>query len=192
MLRYETKLPTGQVIQVCQGDLTQEECDAIVNPANSYLEHGGGVAGAIVRRGGQIIQAESDQWISKHGKVATGQVALTGGGNLACRVVIHAVGPVWHGGNNHEDDLLRSAVARSLLKADEVKLSSIALPAISSGIFGFPKPRCARILIETAFAFLDDHPQSSLRLVRFTNIDQETVTIFEDALKSFNQVNHDL
>jgi O-acetyl-ADP-ribose deacetylase len=183
MLRYEMTVPSGQVIQVCHADLTQEDCDAIVNAANSFLEHGGGVAGAIVRQGGPVIQAESDEWISRNGKLAVGQVAVTGAGSLPCRYVIHAVGPVWHGGNANEDELLRSAVQNSLRKAAEMNFTSIALPAISSGIFGFPKPRCAQIMLETTIIFLGVNPQSSLRLVRFTNIDLETVTIFENMLR---------
>ena len=183
-LRVEYNTHSGQALQVRQGDLTQEDVEAIVNAANSHLAHGGGVAGAIVRRGGFEIQAESDRWIDEHGIVPTGQVAVTAAGRLPCKTIIHAVGPVWQGGGAHEEDLLESAVLNSLLKAEELKLSSMAMPAISSGIFGFPKERCAEIMIETTLNFFKDFPQSVLRRVCFTNIDEETVGIFEEKINN--------
>ncbi len=179
VLRIDYKIPEGQVLEVRQGDLTQEEVDAIVNAANSHLAHGGGVAGAIVRRGGYAIQEESERWVAEHGPVPIGQVAVTGAGHLPCKWVIHAVGPVWQGGGAHEEELLAAAVRNSLLKAQEMKLRSIALPAISSGIFGFPKPRCAEIMIATAKDFFKENPQSTLRRICFTIIDEPTVAIFE-------------
>ena len=181
----EYKTPTGQTIQVRLGDLTGEEVGAIVNAANSDLAHGGGVAGAVVRAGGYEIQQESTRWVHTHGPVATGQVAVTGPGRLPCKYIIHAVGPVWRGGGQNEDDLLRQAVENSLLKAEELGLESIALPAISSGIFGFPKPRCARILLAAAMEFFRQHPQGSLRQARFTNIDQATTAIFVEELGGY-------
>ncbi len=179
VLRIKYKLPEGLVLEVRQGDLTQEEVDAIVNAANSHLAHGGGVAGAIVRRGGYAIQEESERWVAEHGPVSPGQVAVTSAGRLPCKWVIHAVGPVWQGGDAQEEELLAAAVGNSLRKAEELKLESIALPAISSGIFGFPKERCAEIMIATARDFCQSHPQSSLRRICFTNIDEPTVAIFE-------------
>ncbi len=178
-LRGELKFPADQVLEVRQGDLTQEEVDAIVNAANSHLAHGGGVAGAIVRRGGYAIQEESDRWVAEHGPVPTGQVAVTGAGHLPCQWVIHAVGPVWQGGGAHEEELLEAAVRNSLLKAEELNLQSIALPAISSGIFGFPKERCAEIMIATAIDFFSQQPHCKLSRICFTNIDEATVAIFE-------------
>ncbi len=182
MLRVDFKMSDRQVFEVRQGDLTQEEVDAIVNAANSHLAHGGGVAGAIVRRGGYAIQEESNRWVAEHGPVPTGQVAVTGAGRLPCKWVIHAVGPVWQGGGAHEEELLAAAVRNSLLKAEEMKLASIALPAISSGIFGFPKARCAEIMIATAADFCRKHPISTLRQICFTNIDEQTVAIFEEKI----------
>ncbi len=183
LLKAELTAPSGQVIQIRRGDLTQEEVDAIVNAANSHLAHGGGVAAAIVRRGGWVIQEESARWVREHGSVPTGQAALTTAGKLPCRFVIHAVGPVWQGGDQGEDELLRRAVWNSLLKADELKIESIAMPAISSGIFGFPKDRCAAIFIQTALDFCAQYPHSSLRQIRLTNFDQPTVDIFETELR---------
>ena len=177
-LKAELRLKSGQVIQARQGDLTLEPVDAIVNAANEDLQHGGGVAGAIVRRGGFVIQEESERWVRKHGSLPTGEVAVTGAGRLPCRYVIHAVGPVWRGGGQGEEALLRQATTNSLLKAEELKLRSIALPAISSGIFGFPKERCAQIMLAAALDFCAQRPDSTLREIRFTNIDAPTVDLF--------------
>ncbi len=176
----EITAPNGTRLQVRHGDLTEEAVDAIVNAANGRLAHGGGVAGAIARKGGPTIQAESDAWVREHGPVPTGGVAVTGAGRLPARWVIHAVGPVWRGGGHNEEALLRDAVWNSLAKADELGASSVALPAISSGIFGFPKPRCAEILVQTALDFCTEHPDTSLREIRFTNIDALTVTLFQE------------
>lgn len=183
-LKTELRLKGGQVLQVRQGDLTQEKVDAIVNAANEYLQHGGGVAAAIVRQGGTAIQEESDRWVREHGRVPTGGVAVTGADRLICRYVIHAVGPIWQGGERNEAELLRQATANSLLKADEMKLRSIALPAISSGIFGFPKEHCAQILISAAVDFFTQFPESTVQEVRFTNIDAHTVEVFKAYLET--------
>lgn len=173
----------GKLIQVCKGDLTAENTDAIVNAANGSLSHGGGVAGAIVRRGGSQIQQESDRWVQVKGRVPTGQVAVTSAGSLSCGHVIHAVGPVWHGGDQGEEALLESAAGNALRAASDLQLESIAIPAISSGIFGFPKKRCAQILVAAARSFFDTNPTTSLKTVKFTNIDDETVRIFQQELE---------
>lgn len=171
-IKFEYCLPSGQIIRLVHGDITEEHVDAIVNAANSNLQHGGGVAAAIVRKGGAVIQKESD----KIGYVPVGQVALTTAGKLPAKKVIHAVGPRW--GEGDEDNKLRSAVWNSLLKAHEEGFKSIAMPAISSGIFGFPKDSCAKVLIQTTLDFCTQYANSSLREIRFTLIDEPTVAIF--------------
>ena len=160
------------------GDITEENVDVIVNAANSYLKHGGGVAGAIVRKGGKIIQEESD----KIGYVPVGKAAITTGGKLKARYVIHAVGPRWGEGN--EDNKLRSAVRSALELATQYKLKKISLPAISTGIFGFPKDRGAKIIFETVRNYLENE-ETSLEEVRFCNIDQETSRLFEKLLEEY-------
>lgn len=177
-LKYQHRLESGQTVSLYQGDITQENVDAIVNAANSHLAHGGGVAAAIARRGGQVIDEESRQWVKQHGPVPVGGVALTRGGDLPARYVIHAVGPRW-GVDRPEEELLRNAVWNSLKKAHEEGFSSIALPAISSGIFGFPKDRCAQILLQTALDFCAQEPTSSLRDIRFIVYDDPTLQAFE-------------
>jgi len=174
---FEQALPSGAVIRVVQGDLTQEPVDAIVNAANEHLAHGGGVAGAIVRRGGYVIQQESDAWVKVHGPVRTGGAAITGAGALPARYVIHAVGPVW--GSGGEDDKLANAVRSALALAEQRGLRSISLPGISSGIFGFPKERCAQIMIRVAREFLAARPAGALREVNLCNLDALTARIFQ-------------
>jgi O-acetyl-ADP-ribose deacetylase (regulator of RNase III) len=132
------------VVELVEGDITELEADAIVNAANEYLKHGGGVAAAIVRKGGWVIQEESDRYVREHGPVPVGGVAVTGAGRLKARYVIHAVGPRY--GDPQGDEKLASAIRNSLLKAEELGLESIAMPAISTGAFGYPYERCARIM----------------------------------------------
>lgn len=172
----EARLPNGVWLQIVHGDLTLEQVDAIVNAANAYLMHGGGVAGAIVRRGGEIIQAESDAWVKEYGSVTCAEPAVTRAGKMACRYVIHAVGPVW--GEGDEDEHLAAAVGGALRRADELKLASLALPAISTGIFGFPKERAAQIILDTIDGYFAQRPASGLQTVRVTIIDQATLEVF--------------
>ena len=171
----EKILPTGQTLQIAQGDITLEEVDAIVNAANEHLAHGGGVAWAIVRRGGDVIQDESDAWSKKHGLVPHSHPAWTSGGTLPARFVIHAVGPVW--GDGDEDQKLSDAVTGSLRVADELGIQSIAFPAISTGIFGFPKERAAKVIFKAVEEYFAGNA-SGLKLVKLVLWDDETVKIF--------------
>lgn len=168
--------PSGQTLELVQGDITQEHVDAIVNAANEHLLHGGGVAAAIARKGGRVVDEESRTWVKRHGPVPHDRPAYTSGGNLPARYIIHAVGPVW--GSGDEDRKLQAAVRGSLQRAEELGLTSIAFPAISTGIFGFPKDRAARLMYQTIEAYFADTPQSSLNLVRLTLYDTPTLTTF--------------
>ncbi len=174
----EHSLPTGQTIQIVQGDITAETVDAIVNAANEHLQHGGGVAWAIAKKGGPAIQKESDAWVRHHGTVPHARPAWTSGGRLPAKYVIHAVGPVW--GNGDEDHKLETAVTGSLRLAEELKCSSIALPAISTGIYGFPKDRAARIIFAEIEKYLAGNPSSGLKQVRLVLFDQPTLEAFLD------------
>jgi O-acetyl-ADP-ribose deacetylase len=173
---HEQTFPSGQKLQLVRGDLTDEHVDAIVNAANSQLQHAGGVAGVIVRKGGGIIQEESDRWVQEHGPISHTAPAYTSAGNLPSRYVIHAVGPVW--GEGQEDTKLFQAVTGSLLLADELGLSSIALPAISTGIFGFPKTKAAEVIFRAISNYYLERPDSSLRLIRLTLFDDPTISAF--------------
>lgn len=163
----------NKLIRLVIGDITERDVDAIVNAANSHLQHGGGVAGAIVRKGGQIIQNESD----KIGFVPVGNAAITTAGKLPSKFVIHAVGPRM--GEGDEDNKLKNAVISSLRIATERGFKSISMPAISSGIFGFPKDRCANILVTEAKRFLQEHKDSSLEIVEFCIFDDLTLGYFK-------------
>lgn len=171
---------SGLKVSLVQGDITEEAVDAIVNAANSRLAHGGGVAGAIVRRGGESIQDESDAWVRAHGPVTYERPAVTGAGSLACKAIIHAVGPVWGEGN--EDDKLRTAVLGALGAAVTCGFECIALPAISTGIFGFPKERAAHVI----FGAIDEFAAregSSLQAIRLTILDDPTIAAFRKAFE---------
>jgi O-acetyl-ADP-ribose deacetylase (regulator of RNase III) len=169
---------SGQRLQLVHGDITEEAVDAIVNAANAVLLHGGGVAAAIVRRGGQEIQTESDAWVKEHGPISHHRPAITGSGKMPCRFVIHAVGPVW--GEGDEDQKLQVAVGSALDLASDRHLTSLALPAISTGIFGFPKDRGARVILDAILDFFNRQPEASVREVHVTLIDELSVGIFRD------------
>ena len=168
-------------VELCAalGDITQENGDAIVNAANSHLAHGGGVAGAIAHRGGRQIGDESRKWIAEHGILPVGEVAVTGAGKLNAKYIIHAVGPRWGEGN--EDAKLRNAVMNALQKADELGCASISLPAISTGIFGFPLKDGVALIVRTAREFAQN--AGTLRHIRFCNIDRATAELFRSELE---------
>lgn len=176
----EKRLPSNQILQIVHGDITMEEVDAIVNAANERLQHGGGVAWAIVQKGGPGIQNESDQWIREHGLVPHSHPAWTSGGLLPAKYVIHAVGPVWGDGN--EDKKLGQAVTGSLRAADELHCFSVAMPAISTGIFGFPIERAADIILSGLEEYFQGRP-SLIQVVRLVLLDRASVDVF---LKSFH------
>ena len=176
---FEHTLPGGQILRVVRGDITEEQSAAIVNAANEHLAHGGGVAGAIARRGGPSIQHESSEWVREHGLVHTGSAAITGAGTLPAQAVIHAVGPVW--GSGDEETRLASAIRSALQLADEHNLASISIPGVSSGIFGGPKDVCARTIVQAALNHIAAHPDTVLAEVRFCNIDAETTAAFTTA-----------
>ncbi len=176
ILLAETALASGQTLQLVQGDITVEATDAIVNAANKVLQHGAGVAGAIVRRGGEIIQKESDTWVREHGPVRYAVPAWTTAGALSCRFVIHAVGPAW--GDGDEDAKLAAAVRGSLNVAAGLNLASIALPAISTGIFGFPAQRAARVIFTALREHLSANPDSPLKRIRLVVYDELTSAAF--------------
>ena len=172
----ELRLENDKIIRLVNGDITERKVDVIVNAANSYLKHGAGVAGAIVRKGGLIIQQESD----KIGHVEVGSAVLTTSGKLPCSAVIHAVGPKMGQGN--EDNKLRKAIQSCLRLAADKGFKSISMPAISSGIFGFPKDRCARILLEESKNFLESKCNAnkvSIEIVEFCIFDDETLSYFK-------------
>ncbi len=175
---YEKKINDVE-IKALQGDITLEDVDAIVNAANGYLSHGGGVAYAIVRRGGSIIQKESNQIIEKRGPLATGEATITTGGNLKAKYVIHTVGPVWGEGN--EDEKLKNAILSVMKIATQHKLKSISIPAVSCGIFGFPKERGTLIIYKTVIDFIKEN-KTSLKEIHLIGIGREIPELFKKAM----------
>ena len=166
-------------IEVIKGDITLLDVESIVNPANNGLVHAGGLAAAIVHRGGQIIQQES----KKIGYVTTGSAAITQGGHLKAKWVIHAVGPRYKDGKSGEAQKLESAVKACIDIAEKKKLKSIAIPAISSGIFGYPIEASSKIIVETIiehFKLLKkEKKETTLEKVVLCLFDDKTFTIFE-------------
>jgi len=173
-------LANGKQVIVKKGDITEEETDAIVNPANSKLFHGGGAARAIAVKGGEEIVKQSHEIIRKIGCLPVGKAVITGSGNLPCKFVIHAVGPQM--GEGDEDAKLERAVWNALALAETYNLRTVAMPAISSGIFGFSKDRCAAILLQATCQFLRQ-PGLSLQAVTMCNFDEETYIIFRRSLE---------
>ena len=167
------------VLELILGDLTEMGSDAIVNASNSRLAHGGGVAGAIVSKGGPAIQDESDLWIAARGPVPVGSCAITSAGRLPARYVIHAVGPRM--GEGDEDIKLKQATLSSLQTAEKHNLKTIAFPAISTGIFGYPMDRCAEVMLSAVVEYIQNETQ--LEQVVFCLYDQEAYEVFERRFK---------
>ncbi|MGA2138282.1 MAG: macro domain-containing protein [Verrucomicrobiia bacterium] len=170
-------------LEIVQGDITALRVDAIVNAANGYLKHGGGVAAAISRKGGPSIQQESDAIIKRRGPLETGDAVITSGGKLPARFVIHTVGPVWNEHSPAEADrLLCKAMQNSLALAEEQRLKSIAFPAISTGIYGFPIDRAAPLMLAEAANHLGG--RTGLERVLFCLYDQPGYQVFESAFRA--------
>ncbi len=163
------------VLELIEGDITEMDTEAIVNAANAQLILGGGVAGAIRRKGGPEIQAECH----KIGGTFVGGAVITTAGKLKAKHVIHAVGPRM--GEGDEDRKLKNATLNSLKAADQNNLKSISFPAISAGIFGFPIERCAKIMLETAKSYLEG--QTGLERVVFCLFGRDSYEVFEKQLE---------
>lgn len=172
-------------IAVVQGDITQEKVDAIVNAANSRLAGGGGVDGAIHRAAGPELMQYCDAIRALEGGCPTGSAVITPAGKLPCRYVIHAVGPIWHGGKQNEDELLAATYRKALSLAEEHKLQSIAFANISTGVYGFPKERAAQIVAKVMGEF--SRRQTSIEEVRFVCYDAENYRIYKEIFSAMEK-----
>jgi O-acetyl-ADP-ribose deacetylase (regulator of RNase III) len=151
-----SKVSMSNKIEVIKGDITKIESDAIVNAANSSLMGGGGVDGAIHRAGGPAILEDCKKIVAKQGGCKTGEAVITTAGNLPAKYVIHTVGPIWNGGNNHEKEKLANCYLNSLRLAVENNCKTIAFPNISTGIYRFPKEEAAKISVDSIQRFLSN------------------------------------
>lgn len=167
----------GATVLARTGDLTEQDVDAIVNAANDRLQHGGGVAAAIARSGGPTIQEESDAYIDEHGPLAPDEAAVTQGGDLAARWVIHVAGPVYDDGSDENEPHLRAAVAAALDAAADAGARSVAFPAISAGIYGYPRADATAVIADEVCRWLGEH-EGVLDEVRFIGLDDGTTDDF--------------
>ena len=167
----------GTTLELTRGDLTEQDVDVIVNAAKPSLMGGGGVDGAIHRRGGSAILKACEAIVAEQGELPAGEVVITPAGALPARYVIHTVGPVWQGGNEGENVLLERCYVQSLKLAQEQGLRSIAFPSISTGVYGFPLDRAAYIAVRAAILFKDEL-KGELDLVRFVTYFQSDYDTF--------------
>ncbi|HBQ29344.1 hypothetical protein HY02_09360 [Peptococcaceae bacterium SCADC1_2_3] len=169
-------------LSLIQGDITQQETEAIVNAANSSLMGGGGVDGAIHRAGGPAILEECKRIRAQRGPLPPGQAVVTTGGNLKARYVIHTVGPIWQGGHKNEAVVLTGAYQESLKLARVKDIKTISFPSISTGAYGYPLKEAAQVAVETVVNFLNENP-GALKEVCFVLFDHKTYVAYEQVLK---------
>jgi len=174
------KVKIGEcILELIQGDITEQDTEAIVNAANERLIPGGGVDGAIHRKGGPSIL---DELRAKYTHCPTGQAVITGAGNLKAKYVIHAVGPIYKDGKSGESELLASAYKNSLLKALEYNINSISFPALSTGAYGYPLREASQIALKTVIDFLKENKKP--KLIRFVLWGEEHYKTFEEVLNT--------
>lgn len=181
----EYHLPTSEkIVSLKRGDITIEDVDSIVNAANPSLMGGGGVDGAIHLAAGPSVLKECLRIISEIGRLEPGNAIITTGGNLKAKYIIHTVGPIWNGGNNNEAGVLESAYFQSLKKADEYLFNSVAFPSISTGAYGYPVEKAARIALDTVCSYLRGN-DTQIQQVKFLLFDR---FVFEKYVAELNRI----
>lgn len=171
-----------KIIKLWKGDITTLQVDAIVNAANSSLMGGGGVDGAIHRRGGRQILEECIAIRNRQGKCEVGEAVYTSGGFLSCRYVIHTVGPVWNGGEHHEAQLLANCYQNALRIAENLQVKTIAFPNISTGVYRFPKAEAAQIAVENVKLFLQKTDIQFVEEVIFVCFENDNFELYENLI----------
>ncbi|XP_061194487.1 protein mono-ADP-ribosyltransferase PARP14-like [Saccostrea echinata] len=175
--------PLGKKISAMVVDMLELEVDVIVNPANKDMRHIGGVAKIIVEKGGRSIQEECNDYVRKKGRLMEGQVFFSSAGNLKCKGVVHAVGPVWQNGTNQEEEYLREAVFKSLEVTSENGFTSIAFPALCTGVFGYPMREATRVIVVAVKDFFSGNSGSPVEAVYLCDVSAGTVEGFVRAMK---------
>lgn len=189
---YKIRVNERILIEIVQNDITKETSEAVTNAANSHLMHAGGLALAIARKGGKNIQIESKEYIKEHGPISTGASGVTSAGDMPSKYVIHTVGPMY---SEHTPDmasaLLQSSILNTLEKARDLKVKSLSIPAISSGIFGFPKQECANIILCNIINWSAQEAAltGNMENVRICNFDLPTCKLFYDIYENMEQEN---
>ena len=169
----------GLKVKVVKGDITQHPCDAAVNVANDEMKHIGGLALAFLRAGGKSIQDECDKYRQRYGKLPAGDAFCGSAGSLKCKWLIHAVGPKYHGGSAREETTLASAVSRSLEEATKKGCATVAIPAISTGMFGYPLEYAVQTILQAAVVFFNGAKTFCIKEVHFVDMDDKVVNMFK-------------
>lgn len=170
-----------RAVVVVEGDLTAQRVGAVVNAANERLQHGGGVAAALAKAGGPAVQSESDAWVAEHGPLGPGQAAVTTAGEMDADRVVHVVGPRYEEGQDNEG-LLRQAVRAALDAARDAQVTSVALPAISAGVFGYAQDEATAVIAAACVDWLPGDP-GAVSEVRLVGLDESTVQDFAGGLE---------
>ncbi len=171
----------GVIVEAVQADITALDVDVVVNAANEYLAHGGGVALAIALAGGRTIQEESDRWVGDHGAVSPGKAAVTSAGSMPSRWVVHVVGPIYEEGRPNEEQL-RLAVTAALDAAASLGARSVALPAISAGIYGYPRPAATAVIASEVLTWTSSR-EHGLERVLLVGYDAAAARDFAEGLE---------
>ncbi len=174
------------MLRAVRGDITDMRVDAVVNAANEWLAHGGGVAAALARAGGTQVQRESDEWVREHGPLQPGQAAVTTAGRMPAGMIVHVVGPRYRDGQDNEG-LLVQAVRAALDAAAGAGATSVALPAISAGIFGYPPADATRVIAGACARWLADSP-GTVRDCALVGFDYRTTELFTAGLEASRDV----